>query len=720
MELATGGRTSRRSVACDECKRRKVRCSAEPQCRNCIRDSKRCTYSAPIHRVPALERTVVRYECLLQAMRRAWAIHVPDVPLEEALDNLDHTPPNVPLQAHGDLQHRPSSSAHRTESGVPPDQTSSAAQAMDSPHQSHHSDPEPSNPDDFEFDESQETGASIDGMGFLTLEPSKAGYTGPQSGIAALNMLRSLPAAHPVEIADEGTSLLDIGTLVPDLSKPCQSADQATLVDHYFRFYHPAYPLLHEGSFRARASGAIAKPKDGSWPLLYNMVLAMGAFAGDTCGADHDLPYFQAARECVTLSVIEKGSLSYVQGLMIMANYLQKRGNKPNAGFALIGIAWSMALAIGLHREFGPYGTTSFSMELRRRTWWTLFVFVSGAQLTLGRPPASLVGINVRWPVNVDDNQLAVDMNTLPVEQETPTATSCLIAQIPLAEIANTVQSELLNNPTPHVGIVKKLDQRIESWRANLPPYFHAETQFDWPFELSRRVLLWRSHHLLIVLNRPSLFQAVSTGSELSTANARVARCIYTADHCADSICGFLAANSGHPRGFAWYATYWLISASFVHAICFAYAPTDPAAEGWRLKLEHAITALESLGFAHCMAEKAHRMLQKFYSKQRNLRGYIQEKKTADGIDRCAFPLSAQQGTSEALPRFMAENFGFTGDGIADDVSWMNPQWGLQAPPTLPNDAAMGWSWPQSLNAEFLDAAGASLFQDYQDGFGAL
>lgn len=83
-----------------------------------------------------------------------------------------------------------------------------------------------------------------------------------------------------------------------------------------------------------------------------------------------------------------------------MANYLQKR-NKPNAGFALIGIAWSMALAIGLHREFGTSSTTHYTMEQRRRTWWTLFIFVSGAQLTLGRPPASLVGINLRLPTNL-------------------------------------------------------------------------------------------------------------------------------------------------------------------------------------------------------------------------------------------------------------------------------------------------------------------------------
>lgn len=88
------------------------------------------------------------------------------------------------------------------------------------------------------------------------------------------------------------------------------------------------------------------------------------------------------------MDVLEKGSLSYVQAIVLMANYLQKR-NKPNAGFILIGIGWSMALAIGLHREFGMPNTSPFIMEIRRRVWWTLYTFVSSSQLTLGRPPVS-------------------------------------------------------------------------------------------------------------------------------------------------------------------------------------------------------------------------------------------------------------------------------------------------------------------------------------------
>lgn len=147
-----------------------------------------------------------------------------------------------------------------------------------------------------------------------------------------------------------------------------------------------------------------------------------------------------------------------------MANYYLQKRNKPNAGLALIGIAWSMGMAIGLHREFGPSGTTPFAMEVRRRIWWCLYVFVSGAQPTLGRPPASLIGVNLRLPANVDDSSLAIDVDALPPAKQRPTAASCVLAQIPLAKIANDVQSELLTNHVPAGDVADRLSKE-----SNLP-----------------------------------------------------------------------------------------------------------------------------------------------------------------------------------------------------------------------------------------------------------
>lgn len=112
-----------------------------------------------------------------------------------------------------------------------------------------------SDPGDYEFDESHEFDELIDGMGFLTAESRRSGYTGPTSGIAALRLLRSLPSENDAE-----TGLI-AGTLsqIPPFHSPAdESIDVDDLINDYFMLYHPAYPLLHEGLFRARVLGMFA------------------------------------------------------------------------------------------------------------------------------------------------------------------------------------------------------------------------------------------------------------------------------------------------------------------------------------------------------------------------------------------------------------------------------------------------------------------------------
>lgn len=309
------------------------------------------------------------------------------------------------------------------------------------------------------------------------------------------------------------------------------------------------------------------------------------------------------------MDILEKGSLSYVQGIVLMANYLQKR-NKPNSGFVLIGIGWSMALAIGLHREFGLPSSSPFTMEIRRRVWWTLFIFVSGAQLTLGRPPASLVGVNVRVPSNLHDQDLAVDMEKLPDVKDIPTVTSCLISQVNLANIANRVQVELLTNQIPSNEDAMALDHDISVWFKNLPTYFGDEVQERW-FQIPKWVLIWRSFHLRVVLHRPILFKAITAKDAIDTTISPVYTCLVSAEECVQSICNFVESRIDHPRGLAWYATYWLITASFVQATCYIYDPVHALAPAWKQHLKRAVHCLSKLGAAHSMAFRARDVLQK-------------------------------------------------------------------------------------------------------------
>lgn len=309
------------------------------------------------------------------------------------------------------------------------------------------------------------------------------------------------------------------------------------------------------------------------------------------------------------MDILEKGSLGYVQALTLLANYLQKR-NKPNAGFILIGISFSMALSIGLHREFDVHNTTPFMMEVRRRVWWTLFVFVSGAQLALGRPATSLVGVNVQLPTNLDDIDLAVDMEELPSAKPDPTIASCLIEQVKLAKVANKVHDELLTHRRPSYATALKLEDDIRAWWDGLPWYLVENYTLEPRLEFSKRVLLWRSFNLRIVLNRPFLFENIAIGAPLDDTCRPIRSCLAAADECIRSISGFVKSVEMTRRGFAWYTTAWLITAGFVQATCLIYSPHHKLAPDWKLSLRQTVDCLQILGSSLDIALRAREVLQ--------------------------------------------------------------------------------------------------------------
>lgn len=168
-------------------------------------------------------------------MERAWAIHLPDVKIQHAIQQLESECADVPR--------------HETPVALPepPEMPRSAANQ----HPTDASPAEFSNAEDYEFDESQDFDNSTDGMGSLIMEPGKVGYTGPQSGVAALKFLQTLHLYIP---ADCGRPLL---LDEPDTrtTTEASSADISRYITDYFTIYHTAYPVLHEGTFRARVSG---------------------------------------------------------------------------------------------------------------------------------------------------------------------------------------------------------------------------------------------------------------------------------------------------------------------------------------------------------------------------------------------------------------------------------------------------------------------------------
>ena len=177
-------------------------------------------------------RTLRQYERLFDSISNATG-----TPLEQIVQgpSASRAPqPNTPIS-------RVPSRANTDTGGLPEAGSVSGA-----------SSPELNNPEDYEFDESQDKAESIDGMGFLASGASQAGYIGPQSSIAALKLLRVTSSAEPTGKVTEPSHR---STLSGVAGGPRQTTSTDSFITDYFTYYHPAYPLLHEGLFRARLAG---------------------------------------------------------------------------------------------------------------------------------------------------------------------------------------------------------------------------------------------------------------------------------------------------------------------------------------------------------------------------------------------------------------------------------------------------------------------------------
>ncbi|KAI0425078.1 fungal-specific transcription factor domain-containing protein [Xylaria sp. FL1042] len=590
--------------ACDACKRRKVRCSGTNPCQHCNRSNSNCSYSSNYGRITQLERRLRQYEDQVHVLEASWRRFMPHLDLEDAKRLVETEDPG-------------SESFPLLEQATPPITTASRSAAR-----AHQSEAPVRDTPDLEkeietvevlaWDETTEIGFSADGICSLTANSKASGYTGSPSGNALLRHLRSVGTffSNDDDISPEcpmASSFLD-NTLNPEveLSSP---ALQNMCLDWYFEHFHKPYPLLHEGLFRAHFSGAVPKPKDGSWPVLSNMVLAMGAFSGPEAYSGYDNRFYNQARAAFSMDLLQRGSVPLVQALLLMANYLQKR-NKINSGFTFLGIACNMAISLGMHREFSDKSVNIFDMEIQRRIWWTLYIFDAGARLTLGRPSMLLFGVNIKPPSNLDDCDLAVDMTSLKASQPYPTTTSSLIWQCKLAEISSMANAKLLERSLPLRSDMLSLDDQVSAWFEALPPFFKQKTSHAW-FEIPRMVLLWRSQHLRIVILRPFLLDALLTRQVLDIrgSDGAVGRCILAAEECVQSINTFCADYESPPRSLAWYATYWVVTAVLISAVCLVYDHHHQSAPLWRAQVEETKTTLAMLSKVEPLAARSAQLL---------------------------------------------------------------------------------------------------------------
>lgn len=286
------------------------------------------------------------------------------------------------------------------------------------------------------------------------------------------------------------------------------------LLDSYFAVYHLSYPFVHEATFRAQFHEVIPRPQQRSWQMLLYTILALGAWclnSDTTDDLDHHL-YHRALSFGEDESMFESANLTFVQALVLLSNLSQKR-NKPNTGSNFLGLATRMALSLGLHRELPGWDINPLQREMRRRVWWGLYMFDSGASTTFGRPILlpGLEAMDVKHVLNIEDEALTPRTALLPAELDTPTIYAGMRAQCDFHIHSNAFSNRLLSTAGVSMEEALAMSQALDAWSETLPPFFQPRlmdvaSSEQW-YLFTRARLWWRVWNLKIIMLRQVLLK---------------------------------------------------------------------------------------------------------------------------------------------------------------------------------------------------------------------
>ncbi|KAI5776724.1 fungal-specific transcription factor domain-containing protein [Geopyxis carbonaria] len=610
---------SEQSSACTECQRRKGKCIGGRPCTFCAKTGRKCIDQPQVSRIPLTRKNMDDLHDRCQRLEALLLQVDPSAEIELQLGSDNVTP-------HGhDRKH----STATTSSGITtPDEVEDASDTE-----------EDMNPCKFEWHEGRDAESHdpnivntlTDGMASLNINSRQVGYLGRSSAAALLRQVYRLMKQH--EVTSAGTQNIDFADLMQSpLPSPRISIaekrlevkfNEDQLIEAYFLYHHASYPIVHEGVFKDQ----VRRYRDGTmklnshWQTLFRMVMVTGAFMSHTQhdGADAcvDMQIYQKVNESFfRLDFFSYGTLEGVQALALMGAYLQKRDN-PNTGYNCLGMAMRMALGLGLHRDIAEgKGRNTLGMEIRRRIWWTLYIFDVGASVTFGRPTIPSDKVFTNKPTNVDDSSLTDKRGLLPAPTPGVTVYSAMIAHANLAVLMNRIHLKFFVHPRSLASapisrsLVAKFDAQITHWQLSLPPHFAPAAAVPHWFEVPRIVVAWKAQNLRMLLYKhflDSLSYSPRTFDRDKTpldADPAVHACLAAALATLRSIHAFTAAHAADIwHGVGWYATYYIFQAALVLVTAALTAPRDPAAPAWTAAVH---TALESLAVSQrCTAAAA-------------------------------------------------------------------------------------------------------------------
>lgn len=429
---------------------------------------------------------------------------------------------------------------------------------------------------------------------------------------------------------------------------------------------------------------------DPPWLALLNMVLAFGSLAESTCEKEEHIAYFLRSRSFLDLESFGSGNILVLQTLGLMNGYYLHWLNRPNEANSLMGATMRMATALGLHREYsevrsGPTNDRVINqvpVEIRRRTWWSLFCLDTWAYMSMGRPSLGRIspGVTVespKIPEQMNNAQYLASLRLLPI-----------IHNITFCKLATKIQDKLASQPLLRPDELFGLDAELVRWHEDLPPILQAvpdqprqkertnSTQhagrkqatpsassasnsnpfdFSQPLERDntscpevlktpRAIMHWRYMTLRMLMHRPYLLAAALRRASYTnmTADERIAvsKCRIIAGQSIDDI----DATCQDDLIAGWNAVWIMYQAVMVPLVSlFSYlcspaaysnkespgrlstdAPTgtDEDADKWRNQIEKAMTFFDRMQRYSVAARKSKDVVTRLYDASKHVRQY--------------------------------------------------------------------------------------------------
>lgn len=454
--------------ACDECRKKKVKCDGQQPCIHCTVYSYDCTYDQPSNRKKS-GADVHQFEAKLRAAQQVLQLLVPDVDVfgpgfsyrafEEAYRG-------VQKGASGPVDLAAVAREFSAHSGLP----SGLPSASDGPSDG------PSEPSD---------------------EPSSKRVR--------------LALQHPnVDGSIESRDGREIKIILPPKNIALELVTKSWASPCVlFRFYHrPSFIRDLDDLYETDPENYTNK-QNKFLPLAYS-VMAVGALfskktgVDDTFLDDEGYRYFVAARKLIDIT--DARDMYAIQTIMMLILFLQCSARLSTC-YSYIGVALRSALREGLHRKLDHPNFNPIELEIRKRIFWTIYKMDIYVNTMLGLPRSiSLDDIDQDLPRELDDENITDDAY-LPQEDGKLSSSGIANCHTRLMLILNSIVKHLypINSNSSLISHekVSEMELELRAWLSNLPK--ELIPGFDPPFQYykANRLLHLAFLHVQIVLYRP-------------------------------------------------------------------------------------------------------------------------------------------------------------------------------------------------------------------------